>query len=180
MGEQKTNTWPRYYGSVAALCPDDVLTFACPACGHEASMEARRLADRVRSDLLIEEVDALALHELRRARPGATRHHRCRRAGSALPYSPLPPLRPAGSSSGMFISSSSSTAHGSMSTNRRSGAAGGVASASRAVPRLAARFPALARVGLCAATAVPLCRLPAQRSTAPLRHAGPFLSTAPT
>jgi transcription elongation factor Elf1 len=58
MGEQKTNTGPRYYGSVAALCPDDVLTFACPACGHEASMEARRLADRVRSDLLIEEVDA--------------------------------------------------------------------------------------------------------------------------
>src|SRR3954452_11544475 len=38
-----------------------------------------------------------------------------------LPYFPLPPLRSAGSSSGVTMSPSSSTAHGSISTNRRSG-----------------------------------------------------------
>ena len=98
---------------------------------------------------------------------------------SRYTYSRLPRLRSAGSSSGVVMSPSSSTAHGSMSTNRRSGTNVGVASASRATSRFAARFPALARVGLCAATAVPFCRLPAQRSTAPRGHAGPFLSTAP-
>ena len=60
-----------------------------------------------------------------------------------------------------------------MSTNRRSGATGGAASASRAAPLFATRFPALARVGLSVATAVPRCRLSAQRSTAPLRRGGP-------
>ena len=82
-----------------------------------------------------------------------------------LLYSRLPPLRSAGSSSGTSMSCSSSTAHGSMPMNRRSGAAGGAASASRAAPRFATRFPALAFVGFSAATAVPLCRRPAQRST---------------
>ena len=58
MVEQNANTGPRFHGSVAALCPDDVLTFACLACGHQASMEARTLKLRVTSDLLIEDLDA--------------------------------------------------------------------------------------------------------------------------
>ena len=58
MEEQNANIGPRFYGSVAALCPDDVLTFACPVCGHQASMEARTLKLRVASDLLIEDLDA--------------------------------------------------------------------------------------------------------------------------
>ena len=58
MAEQKANRGPRYHGSVAALCPDDVLTFACPACGHRASVAARTLVPRVPSDLPIEDIDA--------------------------------------------------------------------------------------------------------------------------
>jgi transcription elongation factor Elf1 len=58
MEEQNANIGPRFYGSVAALCPDDVLTFACPVCGHQASMEARALIARVSATLLIEEIDA--------------------------------------------------------------------------------------------------------------------------
>ena len=51
MGERNANIGPRFYGSVGALCPDDVLTFACPVCGHQASMEARALLERVSSKL---------------------------------------------------------------------------------------------------------------------------------
>jgi transcription elongation factor Elf1 len=58
MGERNANTGPRYCGSVDTLCPDDVLTFACPACGHQASMEARALIERVSSHVLIENLDA--------------------------------------------------------------------------------------------------------------------------
>ena len=49
---------PQYAGPIAVLRPDDVLTFACPACGHQASMEARRLTERVSADMLIEDIDA--------------------------------------------------------------------------------------------------------------------------
>ena len=70
------------------------------------------------------------------------------------------------------MSPSRSTAHGSTSAYRRSGTCCDGVPASGAVPRLAARFPALVRVGFCAATAVPRCRLSAQRSTAPLRCTG--------
>ena len=58
MGEQNANIGPRFYGSVGALCPDDVLTFACPVCGHQASVEARALIERVSSKLLIGDIDA--------------------------------------------------------------------------------------------------------------------------
>ena len=58
MGERIANIGPRFHGSVGALCPDDVLTFACPVCGHRASMEARALTERVSSKLLIEHIDA--------------------------------------------------------------------------------------------------------------------------
>jgi|1186.fasta_scaffold773433_2 transcription elongation factor Elf1 len=58
MGERNANIGPRFYGSVAALCPDDILTFACPVCGHQASMEARALTERVSGTLLIEDIDA--------------------------------------------------------------------------------------------------------------------------
>jgi hypothetical protein len=58
MGERSANTGPRYYGSVDALCPDDVLTFACLICGHQASMEARALTERVSSKLKVEDIDA--------------------------------------------------------------------------------------------------------------------------
>ena len=58
MGEQSANIGPRFYGSVDALCPDDVLTFACPVCGHQASVEARVLIERVSSKLKIEDIDA--------------------------------------------------------------------------------------------------------------------------
>ena len=58
MGEQNANTGSRYYGPVGALCPDDVLTFVCPVCGHRASMEARALTERVSSKLRIEDIDA--------------------------------------------------------------------------------------------------------------------------
>ena len=36
----------RYAGSIAALQPDDVLTFLCPACGHRASVETRAILER--------------------------------------------------------------------------------------------------------------------------------------
>jgi rubredoxin len=58
MKEQSTNTGPRFYGSVGALCPDDVLTLACPVCGYQASMEARALTERVSPKLKIEDIDA--------------------------------------------------------------------------------------------------------------------------
>src|SRR4051812_42242935 len=48
---------PQYAGPIAVLRPDDVLTFACPVCGHQASMEARRLTERVSSDVLVEDID---------------------------------------------------------------------------------------------------------------------------
>ena len=58
MGEHKANSEQCYHGPVAALCPDDVLTFACPTCGYQASMEARALTERVSPALLIEDLDA--------------------------------------------------------------------------------------------------------------------------
>ena len=58
MGEQNANIGPRFHGSAGALCPDDVLTFACPVCGHRASMKARALIERVSSKLKIEDIDA--------------------------------------------------------------------------------------------------------------------------
>ena len=58
MGEQNRNVASRYYGSVGALCPDDVLTFACPVCGHQARMQARALIGHVSAHLRIEDIDA--------------------------------------------------------------------------------------------------------------------------
>jgi len=136
---------------------DDVLALTSPACGHTASVEACRFVGRVLTNVPVEDVEArlrCTRGEARLIAVGAI-------AADPLPYSRLPPLRSAGSSSGTSMSCSSSTAQGSTSTNRRSGAAVGIASTLRVTPRFAARFPALARVGLCAATAVPLCRLPA-------------------
>jgi DNA-directed RNA polymerase subunit RPC12/RpoP len=58
MEEQKASTGRRFYGPVVALCPDGVLTSACPVCGHQASMEAHALIERVSSKLKIENIDA--------------------------------------------------------------------------------------------------------------------------
>jgi transcription elongation factor Elf1 len=70
MGEQNENARPRFYGSVDALCPDDVLTFVCLTCGHRASMKARALTERASSKLKIEDIDA----RLRCTRCGARGH----------------------------------------------------------------------------------------------------------
>jgi hypothetical protein len=152
--------------------------FACPDCGSRTSMEARTPAQRASATCRWTRAPTracVARAAARVVRSGTSPSTRW--PGDPLPYFPLLPLRLAGSSPGMSVSCSSSTAQGSTSTNRRSGG-GCTVPASGVAPRFAARFPALARVGLCAATAVPLCPLSAQHSTAPLRRGGPSPSAA--
>ena len=165
------------FRSVAALCPDDVLAFACPDCGSRTSMEAT-LAERASATCWWTGTPTracVARATARVVRSGTSPSTRW--PGDPLPYFPPLPLRLAGSSPGMSVSCSSSTVQGSTSTNRRSGG-GCTVPASGVAPCFAARFPALARVGLCAATAVPLCPLSTQHSTAPLRRGGPSPSAA--
>src|SRR4051794_30854049 len=116
-------------------------------------------ATRAVRSVLIEGIDAPALHLLRLA----ASDRRGRGAG-ALPYSHFPPLRPAGSSSCTSMSCSSSRAHGSTSTNRRSRSGGCAAfGAGVSVPvRRTLRFPVLpnaARFAVMTSPAPPRCSI---------------------